>query len=336
MMQEAMSKVGSLGVGMASASNFMSMYAEASTNILNSLSSDVSSSSRQKNLVDMTDNCKTGNLNPDMVMEIDQGNDSKQVVQNVVEYSAVSNVTSQISQIMKQTASATVESAAMALFAIAAIIAALGYGVSSSVGAAAKPFVLFGVVIAAMLGVIYMSNEEVAPFFNKPQYLSTHFNFGKECEEALVDVDVRTLSIRSEPLQYAIGVVEPNKTVTGSLLSMAIANFATTEGMKYNGGYNMETMHRLDAYLTDLHEYAKSVADKEVEQKINTLFNIRLLQLPVSAKKEEQLLIPPDYVVTTNRILREPASPRTTIPGSARRASCGGRRIRVKQQRPTA
>ena len=124
-LQTALSKIGSLGIGFADATNSTSLFCQITNDVINSVSAYAQQFNSQTNKVVCNDSTIIAkNLNINMGTSSDFYNE--QIIQN----ENVTNITNEISQSIVQKASATVEGLAGFLIALALVIAAFGYTIA--------------------------------------------------------------------------------------------------------------------------------------------------------------------------------------------------------------
>ena len=221
--QSATSKVGSLGIGYANASNAVNMLC----NVTNDVISNVSANETQ--IATSQDNISCNNTRINVRGNITFSiTDSVDLVQTmVVKNSQVDNISNTVSQSVKQTASATVEGIAGALIAIAILIVAIGWSfgeVATSATSFLKPLITIG--IAVLIGfIIFLAwYNSWGPFFNKltPCSIATKIGNGSNfaqgsgiaqqpvvCDKCLIeDKSPQVVSLQSCPIKYVFPVID--------------------------------------------------------------------------------------------------------------------------------
>lgn len=257
MLQEAMSKVGSLGIGYASASNVVSMYANAATVITNSLTTVTSQSGTAINIVDLGGDCSNKNVAGSLIIK--QSAVASAISEQIVENANVDAVAAQISQELKQSASSTVEGLAGFMVALALVI----YAVGASFGSAMAPIV--PVLVVGILVVLIASAivQKWPPFFSEPTYVSYHFR--PETTGEVDDFSIRTLPLTETPLRYMFNIYdEPSKNDTkGTLLGLVVTTAVTESDSEYNSGYNAATMSTLEKEHDKIKKFIKKCSKNE-------------------------------------------------------------------------
>ena len=141
-LQQAMSKIGSMGVGFATATNNTSLFCSLNNNIINSVnqgSSQFSNTVQQFACKDSVIITNKFNISFNNVSDFY----NKQILDN----SSVNDVTNEITQSIKQKASATVEGLTGFLIGIALIIAALGYAIAKPLSSGSTKIIVAVILI---------------------------------------------------------------------------------------------------------------------------------------------------------------------------------------------
>lgn len=249
-LQTATSKVGSLGVGYASASNSASEMVNSSTTIINAMSVVSNQSANVNQKFSCYRSTIKGNLNLNYANSIDFL--SKQVLDN----KAVQGVVNTVSQSIKQKASATVEGLAGMLIALAIIIGAIGYTFSKPIASVTQsksimiPLVGLGIIVLGIL--LYVL--KTPPFFNDPDDCNP--NDTSTCSSGCVSTRQSTQTISNPPLRYLFPINSaPTKSQLPGLLQIIVARFSnkasgpnTKPGA--NGGYNGAIANYLTTQLS--------------------------------------------------------------------------------------
>eukprot|EP00696_Hemimastix_kukwesjijk_P010129 gnl/Hemi2/22728_TR7598_c0_g1_i1.p1 gnl/Hemi2/22728_TR7598_c0_g1~~gnl/Hemi2/22728_TR7598_c0_g1_i1.p1 ORF type:complete len:463 (+),score=89.73 gnl/Hemi2/22728_TR7598_c0_g1_i1:89-1477(+) len=220
-LQKAQSLVGSLGVGYADASNVVSTFAMASTNIIN----DVFNACTGINSSYQNFKCDHSTIYGDL--DIANTTVANFIINQISNGSQSSSVISDITQTLSQTASATVQGLAGFLIALAILIIAIGWTLTKPITAVLGSKVFMILIIAAVLiGIFALSYaKKWPPFFNDPTQCSSTPGVSLTACDSCIDVSptART-QLKVPPVQYAlplIGTVGAN--AQPGLLPMAIS-----------------------------------------------------------------------------------------------------------------
>lgn len=165
--QAATSKMGSLGIGFAEASNSVNMMANISNTIVNTVSNAQSSIQSASNNIECNNTSITAGGNVSFSISSSQQLYDKMAFTN----SDVTDVTNKISQTVKQTAAATVQGPAAALLAAAVLVVAIGWAIGNvETGGAASEIgpLIFAIVVITIVILIFCAwYFSWWPFFNK-------------------------------------------------------------------------------------------------------------------------------------------------------------------------
>ena len=287
MLQEAMSKVGSLGIGYASASNVVSMYANAATVITNSLSAVTTQSGTAINIVDLGGDCSNKNVAGSLIIK--QNAVASAISDQVVENTNVDAVAARISQELKQSASSTVESLAGFMVALALVIYAVGASFGSAI-APIVPVLIIGVLVVLIASAVV---QEWPPFFSEPTYVSDHFR--PETTDEVDNFSIRTLPLTETPLRYMFNIYdEPSKNGTkGTLLGLVVNTAVTELDSVYNSGYNASTMSALEKEHDKIKDFIKKCSKSdEIIKQLDTIPQILI------KPNHRDYRIPLDYIAS--------------------------------------
>lgn len=257
--QSAASKVGSLGLGYASANNTVNATVNATSLISQNLSNSSSQYSNSGNRID----CNNSTFISGGGINIGQENTASTLSSQMEAGSQTSSIENQISQSVTQKATATVEGLGGLLLAIACIIAALGYTI-------AKPFttgsakilivVMVVVVIAVVLALMYI--RSTPPFFSElPMCQPPETGGFVTCNSTCVDPSDHTLTLDAPPLKYTYSIIGASPVAVGGanvnlarqvINSMKDGTFAGSGGSSgtaqpkgQNGGYTKAVYDQL-------------------------------------------------------------------------------------------
>lgn len=242
MVQEATSKMGSLGIGYASATNESSMLC----NVTNQIVNDMNASIQQFSTIDNNFTCynstiKAKNLN------INFSSDTSFLSDQTLNNDQVTNITNSIVQESTQKASATVQGIAGALLALAVLIAAIGYAVSKPIAAGAKSIMIPLIIVVIVIIVIWLYLVKAPPFFSDKIYVSVNNPAwgSQNCTvSSLVEIQEKTVTLTAPPLKYNFPITDLySPKDRGNLLNMYISKIkqGDTIDSSVNGGYNLQT-----------------------------------------------------------------------------------------------
>ena len=261
MMQEAQSTVGSMGIGIASATNSASMMANASSDVSNTVGANAAQYTGQMNDFNCTNSWFKG-----MNITIGQGSVSSNLSDQVVKSKNVTTLATSISQKATQKATAKVAGLASFLIALALVIVAIGWSIGKtlSAGGATKILVIVALVIGMGILAGFMYMWKTPPFFDDPVTCKPGKKTeicditGKNCFncEECIDINKNTkIDLNHPPIKYLFSIYdEPpaNSRIRGTLLGMVVSATADDIQIKYNGGYNMEVKNALDTICGEL------------------------------------------------------------------------------------
>ena len=253
MMQEAQSTVGSMGIGIASATNSASMMANAASDVSNTVSANAAQYAGQVNDFSCKNSWfKAANIN------IGQGSVSSNLSDQAVKSENVTQLATSISQKATQKATAKVAGLASFLIALALVIVAIGWSIGKtfSAGGATKILVLLALMIGMVILAGFMFMWKTPPFFDdpvtcKPGKKSEKCDItGKNCFncEECIEIKNTTIDLNHPPIKYLFSIYkEPtgDSPIKGTLLGMVVSANATDDETKHNGGYNMQTANSL-------------------------------------------------------------------------------------------
>jgi F0F1-type ATP synthase assembly protein I len=265
MMQQAQSTVGSMGIGIASATNSASMMANAASDVSNTVSANAAQYAGQVNDFSCTDTWfKAANIS------IGQGSVSSNLSNQAVKSENVTQLATSISQKAVQKATAKVAGLASFLIALALVIVAIGWSIGKTLtaGGATKILVIVALVIGMGILAGFMYMWKTPPFFDdpvtcKPGKKSEKCDItGKNCFncEECIDIKNTKIDLNHPPIKYLFSIYEEppaNSPIRGTLLGMVVSATATDDETKYNGGYNMEVKQSLDTKSGNLQDEMK-------------------------------------------------------------------------------
>lgn len=243
MQQKAQSTVGSLGIGVTDASNYVSTYASASTDIANFVYTASVQSSFTETNVFCNNSVIGGDFNVDLSYTNsfwnDQGVTSKQI----------NDIANNITQKVSQTATAKVVGLSGLLIILAILIGIIGYAVSKPVGKAAKslgPAIGIIAIVVIIILIIFMYIKATPPFFSEQQTCSPSGNLGgSTCSfQNCLNSKNQTISLNKPPLKYMYNIIgNPSGgkdfSIEGiGMLNMIIYANDNSSNYEFNQGYN--------------------------------------------------------------------------------------------------
>jgi len=247
MLQQAMSSIGSMGVGYADATNSASEFATSSSTIINSMRAASSESAFADNVFECDHSHFAGNVN------INFSNSTDFLSDQTLKNTAVQTLVNNISQTVTQKATAKVAGLAGFLIALAILIGVIGYALSKPLDTkAAKYIIAAALVIGLGVVVIVLWLYSASPFFNadttcNPFEPGSGTGCGTDCVECCINKKQVTIALaKHPPLRYAYPIFQqgddddPTSFIPG-LLQMCIAkagNEVGGESAGSNGGWN--------------------------------------------------------------------------------------------------
>lgn len=287
MLQQATSKVGALGIGYAKASNSASEFANASSSIINAMSASAS----QYSTTNQNFECDRSYIEANN-MNISFGSTSDFLSTQTLKQQQTAQIVNDISQTVKQTASATVEGIAGLLIAIAIIIAALGYGISKPLSSGGMKIIIMAIVAFLLAAIIvWMYLAKAPPFFSEPNECIANSSIGG-CDSDCVDQSIQEIHLASAPFRYLYGIGPHNVSLPGgNLVQMVIAKLALTGnlGSGDNGGYRADVANAFNQARLQYSDLAKKMGVSTVPDVL----------IPVAGRTKAYYAIPKQYRVTS-------------------------------------
>lgn len=246
MIQEATSKMGSLGIGYASATNETSMLCNVTNQIVNDMNASIQQfSTIGNNFTCYNSTIKAQNLN------INFSSSSTFLSDQTLNNKQVADVTNNITQESQQKASATVQGLAGFLLALAVVIAACGYAVSKPIASGAKAIMIPLIIGVIVIVVVWLYLVKAPPFFSEKLWVSVNNPAwgSQNCTvTSLVEIQERVITISSAPLKYNFPITDYySPKDRGNLLNMYISKIkqGDTINSLVNGGYNYTTFESI-------------------------------------------------------------------------------------------
>ena len=242
MMQQAKSQTGFLGVGFAEANNYASQMTDATSNVLNQLTTVAN----QFNYIDQGFRCE-GSTFIGKNFLLSQGSSANFFSEQVVKNTQISSIANDITQSITQKATATVSGMSAFLLIFVLLIAACGYVLSKPLSSGSGKIII-GTVMVVGIGLLIAVGFIFAwpPLFQKPNLCAlTPMPFmPKTCKDPCINATKQTINVRvPTPFKFPIfdvamvDGVKNDGAVVGSLAGMAIANVA--KGAEYGNNMGM-------------------------------------------------------------------------------------------------
>ena len=246
MLQEAVSKVGSLGIGFADASNTASMLCNVTNQIINTMKASISNFTYSSNTFTCTSSyIKANNLN------ISQSTSTNFISEQTLNNSQTTEIVNTVSQSIEQKASATVQGLAGFLIALALLIAAVGWAISKPIASASKSIMIPMILIVITLIVVWLYLVKAPPLFADYIIVSPYLPTFGGCENTdVVQVDMRTITLKdTPPLKYNYPLMAGySPSDRGFLVNMAVSKISGGGGDSLssgNCGYNYFTYKKM-------------------------------------------------------------------------------------------
>lgn len=291
MLQQALSTVGTLGVGYADASNTANQFINDSSQILQSMSEVSTQFGTTNNTFDCQDSTIIAkNLN----INLDSSNQflSQQMLNNDQTATIVNN----LSQSIQQKASATVEGIGGLIIAILIIIAVIIYAISKplSSGGAKIAIGVFVFFLLAMI-IVTMYLRGTPPFFASPQECINNSNTGQGSDPSVpcVNQQNKQINLSQPPIRYGYQIL-PSGGGTANLVQMVISAYAggTNTGAGNNGGYRENVANSIQGDINSV------IAPLAVIAGVTNIPNPLTSNVP-GQPSSQSFLIPSDYLVTS-------------------------------------
>ena len=240
MMQEAMSSVGSMGIGYADANNSASMFANASNDVKNTVATISQNIVDSDNTISCNDSViRAKNIN------ITQGLNNDYVNDQVAKSDNISKIANTISQTAQQKATAKVAGLAVFIIALAILIIALGWSFSEVAQSVpgVRAIVIVVIIILFIVVIILLYMYKVPPLFNEPLQCSPNFSYGtgkNNCSGSCINATTQDVLLEHTPMKYIFSIVSDppaNSGTTGSLLNMVVSSQTSSDKLQNNQGY---------------------------------------------------------------------------------------------------
>lgn len=255
-LQESLSKVGSLGIGFASASNSTTVIANASNEIINAMNV----SSNQYSTVNNSFNCNNSTIlakNINIAFESYGSFLSEQTLKN----DQVAAITNEISQSVQQKATAEVEGISGMLILLLIVIAVLIYVVMKPLSSGGGKIIV-GVLMCFLITIVLigMYIRGTPPFFEYPDECINNSSLGRG-SSSCTDYSQRKIKLSGSPIKYLYGITPFDRSQPGAnLVQMSIAaKSGQLKSSGINGGYRGDTFLNLQTALANYAQYAQDL-----------------------------------------------------------------------------
>lgn len=243
MLQNASSQVGFLGIGYADASNSASEF----VNDTNQIVQDMNVSAGQGSFINQGFTCDRSYISAqNLNISLDSSTDF--LSQQTLNQQQTAKIVNDISQTVKQKASATVQGISGLLLLLVLLIAVIVYCITKPLSSGGFKILIAAIVIFVMAIIItWMYLKSSPPFFAKPDQCLYNSNMG--CSDSCINMENQELSLNKTPLRYIYGLIPGDTSQPGgNLLQMSVSAVnpgATGGGAGNNGGYTMATANSL-------------------------------------------------------------------------------------------
>lgn len=298
--QQATSKVGSMGIGIADASNSVYAAVNASSDIKQALNNATSQYSNIGN----TFNCTRSTIEAGKDLNITQSSTASTLTNQVLDGNQAAQINNKISQSVTQKASATVEGLAGLLIAIALIIAALGYSIAKPLTTGSFKIIIIMVLLvllAVLVGFLYI--RKAPPFFAdsprcQPSGVIDH-TLG--CDESCVKVSHGVVNLKAPPLKYTLATIGEGNPDVGKDVNMARQIINAVKENTNNGGYTEAKRQKIEDDIKNLTKKLNTLGFKTTWQSNGDL----IVPNPLAVYKDSQgidvkFAIPSAYLMGNN------------------------------------
>lgn len=328
-LQSAISKIGSLGIGFASASNSASTFCTVTNAVMYAVSQSASQFNSQSSSFDCTNSTIIArNLN------IHFSTSSEFYNQQILENSSVTTITNDISQSISQKASATVEGLAGFLIGLALVIAAVGYALAKPFTTGAFKMIIAVVIVIVLIGiVISLYIKKAPPFFNEPMYCAIYSNIKPEGCEECINPAMRTIEVKSAPIKYLFGLTDANNNphgIAGGANLLGMAAIASSGALANNAGFTITGLDAINRSLQELQNFGVGIYTSKLAKKIASQSSIlsdmlkveipNLLTNPALPVTKSYIKIPDQFILAKGS---DAGSVGIFTPGSVRYSSTG-------------
>lgn len=232
MAQEAMAKVGPLGVGFANSTNNISTFAKSKNVVVDAMKA----TSQQMAIGDQEFNCENSTFNIGGSINWNFSSEADFLSQQTLNNNQVTNLVNNISQDISQRATSSVVGFGGSFIAIAILIAAIGYAVAKPLDSASGKILVTSIVLSLMaviIALMYLYNTP--PFFQKPLECSPYSTLGG-CPDTSLCVDInpqKMTYIQNPPLRYLNSLIGGGGIDSSVLLFMIISSSPDEPNLGY-------------------------------------------------------------------------------------------------------
>lgn len=289
--QVANSKVGTLGIGFANASNSANELVNDRNQIVNS----INAVSNQYNTTNQNFICDNSYIQVGGNLDLDFSTSAQFLSDQVLNQTTTNQVVNDVSQTIKQKATATVEGLASLLLVLGLIIGIIIYSLGKTLDTGPVKLVvgiLAVVLIVALISWCYVGKKP--PFFNTPDQCIPGSPIGGD--SPCINVSTQSMNLKSPPVRYLYDL-SPSDNSQVNLVQMLVASYSIGGGSSpgSNGGYRIDILQSIQNDLNGLPGQVTAI------QNYMTKYNIPMIPNP---------LIDPGTIYPTNN----PASPYYSIP----------------------
>lgn len=253
MLQQATSKVGTMGVGYASASNSASEFVNDTNQVVNAMSAGAN----QYGSKDQSFTCVRSDIEVDGNFDINFSSNSDFLSTQTLRQQNTADIVNDVSQSITQKASATVEGIGALLMIIAIIIGIIIYGATRVVDSGPVKIAV-GIIAMILIAVLSagMYIRGTPPFFNSDNECVNGSSMGG-CEAECVNMTTRTLYLDHPPLKYNYSVTTGGTSETkGNLVQMFISSVASAGSIDgtsgNNGGYTADIYNTIGSIINNV------------------------------------------------------------------------------------
>ena len=279
--QEAASKVGSLGLGYASANNSVYASVNATSEIKSAISNTLDQFTDTGNVID----CNSSTIDVVKNMSINQGITSKNIANQVLDTDQVAKINNDISQSVKQKATATVEGLAGFLIALALVIASLGYSIAKPLTTGSAKIIIIMVLIVVLFVItLLMYIRKVPPLFQDMPLCASYQDI-KTCDEECIDQKIQSVRVKNPPLKYIFSIFDGKDKIDLSRQLVQVYNQNTNQN---NAGYN---------------DKIRQLIDQDIQTSIKNIGNVASLSSGVSVPNPlvtSKYLIPEQFMIPSD------------------------------------
>tara|TARA_Y100000389_G_scaffold39973_1_gene34462 strand:- start:3268 stop:5022 length:1755 start_codon:yes stop_codon:yes gene_type:complete len=298
--QEATSKVGSLGIGIADASNSVYAAVNASSDIKQALNNATSQYSNIGN----TFNCTRSTIKAGKDLNITQSSTASTLTNQVLDGQQAAQINNKISQSVTQKASATVAGLAGVLIAIALIIAAFGYSIAKPLESGSFKIIIMVVMLVllvVLVGFLYMF--KAPPFFaDSPRCQpSGVIDHALGCDESCLKPSSGVVNLKAPPLKYTLATIGDGNEDIGKDVNMARQIINVVKEKANNGGYVETKRKQIENDIKSLTKLLNAQSVKTTWQGNGDL----IVPNPLAVYKNSQgevvnFAVPSAYMMGTN------------------------------------